>query len=115
MPFFREINTVRFSYEHVDFMEVLLKMPEYSHNLPDTRFDHFFYFSEHKDEDFKENLKYSIQRLISGLASDRTTSRKGYFTCLVYMLQAFEEEISVKTVFELVTKLLNVKGSKSVS
>ena len=74
-----------------------------------------FYFSEHKDEDFKENLKYSIQRLISGLASDRITSRKGYFTCLVYMLQAFEEEISVKTVFELVTKLLNVKGSKSVS
>ena len=65
--------------------------------------------------DFQDNLKYNLQRFVSGLASDRVTSRSGYFIGLVELLKTFAEEISVDHVFDLISKHLNVKGSKSVS
>ena len=67
------------------------------------------------DSDFQTNLKYNLQRFVSGLASDRVTSRSGFFIGLVELMKTFSEEISVAHVFDLILKHLNVKGSKSVS
>ena len=70
---------------------------------------------EKNDSDFQDNLKYNLQRFVSGLASDRVTSRSGYFIGLVELLKTFREEINVNHVLDLISKHLNVKGSKSVS
>ena len=70
---------------------------------------------EKNDSDFQDNLKYNLQRFVSGLASDRVTSRSGYFIGLVELLKTFTEEINVNHVLDLISKHLNVKGSKSVS
>jgi len=62
-------------------------------------------------------LTYCVERLIRGLASTRESSIQGYFICLVELLRqhaAASEEASVDKVFETITKVLHVKGSKSV-
>ena len=70
---------------------------------------------EQDDSEFKANLQYTLRRFVSGLASDRVTSRKGYFMGLVEILQVFSKEITIENVIEMIAKHLNVKGSKSVS
>ena len=66
-------------------------------------------------ENFIENFDYDLKRIVCGLASDRITARKGYFTSLVQLLKMFPEEASIQKVFDLMNKHLSMKGSKSVS
>ena len=66
-------------------------------------------------DNFNENIDYDLKRIVCGLASDRITARKGYFTSLVQMIKIFPDEASIPKVFELMEKHLSVKGSKSVS
>ena len=62
-------------------------------------------------------LTYCVERLIRGLASTRETSIQGFFICLVELLRQHantSEEASVDKVLETISKVLHVKGSKSV-
>ena len=68
-----------------------------------------------KNEEFSQDFAYCLRRFISGLASDRVNSRKGYFTALVQILKFFPEEATVAKVLEISAKELNIKGTKSVS
>ena len=62
-------------------------------------------------------LTYCVERLIRGLASTRETSIQGFFICLVELLRQHantSEEASADKVLETISKVLHVKGSKSV-
>ena len=67
------------------------------------------------DEGFQENFDYSLQRFVSALASDRISSRRGYFIGLVQLLKMFPEEANVAKIMERMNTHLSGKGSKSVS
>ena len=72
--------------------------------------------SKDAEEKFQENFKYSLQRFVSALASDRMASRKGYFVGLVQLLKMFPEEAKVCETLERINTQLSIgKGSKSVS
>lgn len=63
-------------------------------------------------------LTYCVERLIRGLASTRESSLQGFFICLVELLRQHakvNDEASIDHVFETISKVLHVKGSKSVS
>ena len=64
-------------------------------------------------EEFLEDFAYSLRRFVSGLASDRINSRKGYFTALVQLVKFFPDEATVSKVMEIINKELNIKGTKS--
>ena len=67
------------------------------------------------EEGFRDNFDYALQRFVTGCASDRVASRKGYFTGLVHLLKLFPDDAPVAKLFDFVNKHLNMKGSKSVS
>ena len=71
--------------------------------------------NESQQEDFQKSLKYCIHRLVSGLASDRANSRRGYFISLVEFLRVFDTKITIKDVYAVMDETLNEKGSRSVS
>ena len=64
-------------------------------------------------EEFLQDFAYSLRRFVSGLASDRVNSRKGYFTALVQLVKFFPDEATVSKVMEIINKELNIKGTKS--
>ncbi len=66
------------------------------------------------DETFEENFDYAVQRFVTGLASDRTHARKGYFTGLVQILKTFPDNVTIAKVLDIVERKFNTKGSKSV-
>ncbi len=70
---------------------------------------------ESEAEDFEKSLKYCLNRLVTGLASDRAHSRRGFFISLVEFLRVFGDKISVQDVFEVMEETLNDKGTKGVS
>ena len=63
-------------------------------------------------EEFLQDFAYSLRRFVSGLASDRVNSRKGYFTALVQLVKFFPDEATVSKVMEIINKELNIKGTK---
>ena len=68
-----------------------------------------------QDDSFKENFDYNLQRLISGLGSEKVSSKKGNFMGLVQMLKLFPEEATVENALKIMNDKFNAKGSKAVS
>lgn len=67
------------------------------------------------EADFSDNFQYALQRLVSGLGSDRIAARKGFFTGLVQVLKTFPDEVSVSKVVELMNKHLHVEEAEFIS
>lgn len=98
-------------------LELFWKLSEKNDGVRiDAAFKLISHLNRQKDDpDFKKNLKYCLQRFVAGLASAKTTSRRGFFVGLVEYLKTFHKEVSIQDCLEMMNKCLNVKGSKSVS
>uniref|UniRef100_T1J2H4 Uncharacterized protein n=1 Tax=Strigamia maritima TaxID=126957 RepID=T1J2H4_STRMM len=58
-----------------------------------------------EDDEVKQDLRYTVERLVKGLTSERKSARLGFFTALTIALKTFDE-ILVEDVLELVDKHL---------